>query len=128
MRIDRRTRRLLRLAAVSVTALFVCVGPTSGQDLTTASEPVPPSNALAEPVRVRLGNEALVVNRGSERIRFWWARSLPVTQSAATPGWSDVEAGTLVGAMEIAGPLPDIRGVPISPGSYTLRFVKQPQD
>ena len=128
MRIDRLTRRFSGPAAVFLAALFFCGAPASGQDLTAASEPGSPSDVLADPVRARLGGDALIVHRGSDRIRFWWVRSLPVMRSTVTPGWSDVEVGTLVGAMETAAPLPDIRGVPISPGLYTLRFAKQPQD
>jgi hypothetical protein len=45
-----------------------------------------------------------------------------------TPDWSNVPPGSLVGAMQLEAPLPDIRGFPIPPGIYTLRFAQQPQD
>ena len=44
------------------------------------------------------------------------------------PGWSNVENGTLVGAVRVTGPFKEIRGKVVAPGVYTLRYGQQPQN
>jgi hypothetical protein len=100
----------------------------SAQELTTARDPVPLPDAFAEPVRATLDSHSFTVTRGTNRIQFWWSRAVALTTTATSPEWSQVPAGALVGAMQLTEPLPDIRGVAIPPGAYTLRFAMQPQD
>ena len=49
------------------------------------------------------------------------------TAPAAHPSWSNVPDGALVGVVTLAKPMSDIRGVPMKPGVYTLRFALQPR-
>ncbi|HXE79826.1 MAG TPA: hypothetical protein VNK41_03685 [Vicinamibacterales bacterium] len=111
-----------------ITAL-VCAATAAAQDVTVvaATGSTPPPDALAAPIRAALLRESLEVKRGDDLVRFWTVRALPLSGSA-TADWSNVPAGALVGAMQIESPLPDIRGNPIAPGVYTLRFALQPQD
>ncbi len=48
--------------------------------------------------------------------------------SAEGEGWDNVESGTLIGAVRIAGGFKEIRGKPVKPGVYTLRYGLQPQN
>jgi hypothetical protein len=114
---------------------LVCIGGVTGlsspllaQDLEANRETAAPPDALSGGIRGALSGEAAVVTRGTQRLRFWWVRSAGLATASTTPEWSQVEPGTLVGAMELTEALPDIRGVPIAPGVYTLRFAMQPQD
>jgi hypothetical protein len=61
---------------------------------------------------------------GPATLDIWWVQSL----AAEGPGWSNVESGTLVGAMRVTGTFKEIRGKVVAPGVYTLRFGMQPQN
>jgi hypothetical protein len=61
---------------------------------------------------------------GPATLDVWWVQAL----AAEGPGWSNVENGTLVGAMRVTGPFKEIRGKVVAPGVYTLRFGMQPQN
>lgn len=128
---DCGTGRLVRLAASLVcVATLLSPPPAAGQDVawaTTKAGSLPPPEALAEPLRAQLFNESADVTRGESLIRFWGVRALPLTAGTGAD-WSSVPPGALIGAMQIDAPLPDIRGGPIPPGVYTLRFAMQPQD
>ena len=63
---------------------------------------------------------------GESTVEIWWANGVAVT--AAGPGWSNVESGTLVGAMRVSGSFKEIRGKVVKPGVYTLRYGQQPQN
>lgn len=63
---------------------------------------------------------------GEATLDIWWAQAIEL--SADGPGWSNVESGTLVGAMRVAGPYKEIRGKVVAPGVYTLRCGLQPQN
>jgi hypothetical protein len=114
---------LAALVTVAVAALAPATALTA-QELASAREPVGPPETLAEPIRTGLSSEAAVVTRGTSRLEFWWTSGL----SSATTDWTGVPPGALLGALRLVDPLPDIRGYPIPPGVYTLRFVLQPQD
>jgi hypothetical protein len=66
------------------------------------------------------------VTLGESTIEIWWAGGVPAT--APGPGWSNVESGTLVGAMRVTGAFKEIRGKVVKPGVYTLRYGQQPQN
>lgn len=61
---------------------------------------------------------------GGATLDVWWVQSL----GGDGPGWSNVENGTLVGAMRVSGPFKEIRGKVVAPGVYTLRYGLQPQN
>ena len=63
---------------------------------------------------------------GSATLEIWWARSIDVAGDG--PGWSNVESGTLIGAVRVTGPFKEIRGKVVAPGLYTLRYGLQPQN
>ena len=123
-----RRRPSLRAVVIPVVlGMLLCAGMAAAQDVTWATTKggsLPPPEAVAEPVRGLLSQESADVRRGEDRIRFWGVRRVP----CETPDWSSVPTGSLIGVMQTEAPLPDIRGVPIGPGVYTLRFVLQPQD
>jgi hypothetical protein len=123
-------RRLPRaIASGALAAILLAPVLSTGQEVTwvtSKDKSRPPPEAIAEPLRNLLFTESADVRRGESLVRFWGVRALPVTGN--TPEWSNVPPGTLVGAMQLEAPLPDIRGFPIPPGVYTLRFALQPQD
>jgi hypothetical protein len=80
---------------------------------------------VAAPLRTLLNASGVTVTRGDTTLAIWWVKALPV---AGASDWSGVAAGTLVGAMRVAGPFREIRGKTIKPGVYTLRYGLQPQN
>jgi hypothetical protein len=127
----RATRRSPALPAlILLGAALAPARALAGQEVTwatTGEASVPPPDAIAEGVRRLLFQESTDVRRGADLIRAWGVRALPLAPGA-TPDWSNVPPGSLIGAMQLEASLPDIRGVPIRPGVYTLRFALQPQD
>ena len=69
------------------------------------------------------GAKAIV---GGATLDIWWAQAIAL--SAEGPGWSNVESGTLLGAMRVSGSYKEIRGKVVAPGVYTLRYGLQPQN
>jgi hypothetical protein len=63
---------------------------------------------------------------GAATLEIWLVQDLERT--AAGPGWSGVESGTLVGAVRVSGEFKEIRGKVVKPGVYTLRYGLQPQN
>ena len=83
----------------------------------------PPSEvapALAAQLQAS-GAKAIV---GGATLDIWWVQAI----AGDGPGWSNVESGTLVGAMRVTGAFKEIRGKVVAPGVYTLRFGLQPQN
>jgi hypothetical protein len=100
-----------------------------GQDLAATSEAVAQPTEIAEPIRALLQTDATVVMRGATQLEFWWVKNIPLdTAPAAHPSWSNVPDGALVGAVRLGNAMSDIRGGPMKPGVYTLRFALQPQN
>jgi hypothetical protein len=66
------------------------------------------------------------VTTGAATLDVWLVQKLDRT--AEGPGWANVESGTLVGAMRVAGEFKEIRGKAVKPGVYTLRYGLQPQN
>jgi hypothetical protein len=125
------TPRSARSFAATALCLVLAGGAPgiSAQELSARREVVALPDGIAPPVKEQLQNEAMVVTRGTARIEFWWVRGLASKlPSASVPAWSEVPDGALLGVMRTMEPLPDIRGVPIAPGVYTLRFALQPQN
>lgn len=99
------------------------------QDLTATTEAVDPPVEVSEAIRALLGSDATVVMRGANRIELWWAEALPYKDGApAEPEWTNVAEGAIVGVLRNARVLSEIRGLPVKPGVYTLRYARQPQD
>ena len=82
-----------------------------------------PPAELSGGVAAQLTPAAKVI-AGAATLDIWWVQAL----AADGPGWSNVESGTLVGAMRVTGAFKEIRGKVVAPGVYTLRFGMQPQN
>lgn len=63
---------------------------------------------------------------GEATVEIWLVNGVAAT--APGPGWSNVESGTLVGALRVTGTFKEIRGKVVKPGVYTLRYGQQPQN
>jgi hypothetical protein len=121
---------MLRRHAI-LAALFLALGPlpAGAQDLVVKPGATPPPAELAEPIRALLAEPSITVTRGDVLLEFWWATLLPVKPGASgAPAWASIADGAVVGALRVDKPLPDIRGMSIKPGVYTLRYALQPQD
>jgi hypothetical protein len=110
---------LARLFISALAALFLTLAPS-----VTPLIDKPPAD-LAAGVVARL-SPAAKVTIGSTTLDIWLAQSLERT--ADGPGWSNVDSGTLVGAVRVSGEFKEIRGKPVKPGVYTLRYGLQPQN
>ncbi len=84
-----------------------------------------PPAELAAGVASRL-TPAAKVALGAATLEIWLVQDLERT--AAGPGWSGVDSGTLVGAVRVSGEFKEIRGKVVKPGVYTLRYGLQPQN
>ena len=93
-------------------------------DLTGAkhSDAAPPELAAAVTATLAPGGVRATV--GANTLTFWWVKELPV--KSATRAWSEVQEGTLAGAVKIEKDFRDIRGRVIKAGTYTLRYGIQP--
>lgn len=69
---------------------------------------------------------AAKIGLGAATLEIWLVQTLE--RSADGPGWSNVDSGTLVGAMRVSGEFKEIRGKVVKPGAYTLRYGLQPQN
>ena len=119
-----RVRPLILLSLLAVVPSALPAQDPSVSPLDTAA----PAE-VAEPIRALLAASGHAVKRGDSTLEFWWVRSLPLESApSGAPSWEQVPDGALVGVLRTASPLQDIRGMPIKPGSYTLRFARQPQD
>jgi hypothetical protein len=107
------------LSTSAIAALFLTLAP-SVSPLTDK----PPAE-LAAGVASRLA-PAAEVTVGAATLDIWLVHKLE--RSADGAGWANVESGTLVGAMRVSGDFKEIRGKPVKPGVYTLRYGLQPQN
>lgn len=109
---------------------FLAAGTTLfGQALTATKAAAPPPVDVAPAIATLLAPDALKVDVGDVPIQLWWVKTLPLeTSPSGTPKWSDVSEGTLVGVASVGGAWHDIRGYVLKSGTYTLRFVMQPQN
>ena len=106
----------------------------SGDDPTFSAkyEKADPPATVAEPVRARVGAEALVVRRGTEAavMKVWFRSEIPLKASEEQVKngltYREIPEGTLVGVIEFPRPFTDYRRQVIPAGAYTLRFAVQP--
>ena len=70
------------------------------------------------------GGERVAI--GDRTIEFWWVKSLPLRTGTTESTWKSVDEGALVGAVKLSSVFSDVRGTPIKPGTYTLRYAVQP--
>ena len=118
-----------RLIVLSACWLLVLSPPARAQDLSATKEAVAIPPEVAEPIKAMLQTDAMVVMRGENRLEFWWVRSLPLESAPSDkPAWANVADGALLGVFRMAMAMSDVRGLPMKPGVYTLRFALQPQD
>lgn len=75
---------------------------------------------LAQPVAARLAPGGVRVTVGVNTLTFWFVRQLPAS------AWSDLEDGSLLGALKIDKDFRDIRGRVVKAGTFTLRYGIQP--
>jgi hypothetical protein len=81
---------------------------------------------LAPAIVSALQPAAVKVIVGAATLEIWWAQGVATSGEGA--GWSNVESGTLVGAVRVSGAFKEIRGKVVPPGVYTLRYGQQPQN
>jgi hypothetical protein len=118
-----------RVAILGACWLLTLSPRAQAQDLSATKEAVAIPAEIAEPIKALLQADAVVAMRGENRLEFWWVKSLPLENAPTDkPTWSNVPDGALVGAFRMARVMPDVRGLPMKPGVYTLRFALQPQD
>jgi hypothetical protein len=85
----------------------------------------PPAD-LAPAVASLLQPSGVKILAGGATLDLWFVQT--IATSSDGPGWSNVESGTLVGAMRVTGAFKEIRGKVVAPGVYTLRYGLQPQN
>jgi hypothetical protein len=84
---------------------------------------------LAPPISaVLIAGDGVRVTVDKTTLDFWWVKGLPAKAGTGAASWSNVEEGTLVGAVRVPTDFRDLRGRIIKPGTYTLRYGIQPQD
>jgi hypothetical protein len=122
-------RTVFNTGLVAAVCLLFAAGGAGAQTLTVKSAATPPPDEVAAPIKALLDPEATVVTRGANTIELWWRKALPLESApSGTPAWSNVADGAVIGVMRTSKPLNDIRGFPMKPGVYVLRFALQPQD
>jgi hypothetical protein len=103
----------------AILALFLALAPS----VSPLSDKSPAE--LAAGVASRLAPAAKVTTGGAT-LDIWLVQKLERTAEGS--GWTNVESGTLVGAMRVSGEFKEIRGKAVKPGVYTLRYGLQPQN
>ena len=110
-----------RLAALGACCLLTLSPRAQAQDLAATKEAVAVPPEIAEPIKALLQSDAVVVMRGENRLEFWWVKSVPLDSPPSDkPTWASVPDGALVGVFRMAQGMPDVRGLPMKPGVYTL--------
>jgi hypothetical protein len=99
--------------------------------LSAKVEKVAAPDALADPVRKLLDEQALVVRDGdAEVMTVWFRTEIPAkaTEEQVKNGltYREIPEGTLVGAIRFPAKFTDFRKQEIAAGVYTLRFAVQP--
>ena len=99
--------------------------------LTAKVEKAAPPEAVAEPIRKLLDEQALVVRDGdTEVMTVWFRAEIPAkaTEEQVKNGltYREIEEGVLVGAVSFPAKFTDFRKQEIAAGVYTLRFAVQP--
>ncbi len=94
--------------------------------LSTLNSAVTAPEEVAPAIKAQLQASSAKVSLGDATVEIWLANGVAAT--AAGPGWSSVESGTLVGVLRVTGAFKEIRGKVVKPGVYTLRYGQQPQN
>jgi hypothetical protein len=99
--------------------------------LSAKVEKVAPPDALAEPIRKLLDEQALVVREGdAEVMTVWFRTEIPAKATAEQVKngltYREIPEGVLVGAIRFPEKFTDFRKQEIAAGVYTLRFAVQP--
>lgn len=116
-------------------ALFMLALPTylvaAEPKLTAKVEKAGMPDALAEPIRKLLDEQALVVrDGGAEVMTVWFRTEIPAkaNEDQVKNGltYREIPEGALVGAIRFPAKFTDFRKQEIAAGVYTLRFAVQP--
>jgi hypothetical protein len=110
----------------TIVALGLFAGVAQAQSLAPSTQPTPPPAELSASVKSELQKTGFKIVAGDATLEFWWVAALKM--SAEGEGWENVESGTLAGALRVTGNFKEIRGKPVKPGVYTLRYGLQPQN
>lgn len=118
-----------RRTVILVQALMIALLPLRVSAQVTAERHEEPAPAgLAAPIAAALAPGGVRATAGKTTMTFWFVKTLPLAAGKSGAGWTDVEEGTLVGAVQIASRFNDIRGKVIKPGVYTIRYGVQPSN
>jgi DMSO/TMAO reductase YedYZ molybdopterin-dependent catalytic subunit len=98
------------------------------QDLAVAPQTKPLPSGVADPLVALLATSGERVSIGDKALDFWWVKSLPLRSGSTETGWSAVDEGTLVGVVQLEASYHEMRGKPLRPGLYTLRYGLQPEN
>jgi hypothetical protein len=93
-------------------------------DLSAIKHSDPAPAELPAAIAATLGPGGVKVSVNTNTLSFWFVKELPVKGSPAA--WSEVQEGSLVGAVKIEKDFRDVRGRVIKSGTYTLRYGIQP--
>jgi hypothetical protein len=117
----------LVLRAVPIVLCLVACFPAAiaAQPKVSSLADKPPAD-LAPAIGSALQPSGVKVTVGGATLDIWWAQA--VVTNGDGSGWSNVESGTLAGAVRVSGPFKEIRGKVVAPGVYTLRYGQQPQN
>lgn len=110
---------------VALLISFLASPPAFAQLTASPSDAAPPDE-LSPAVKALMAGSAAKVQSGSATLEFWWVKTLDA--SVPGEGWARTPEGSLVGAVRVSAPYPDIRGRRIRAGVYTLRFALQPMN
>jgi hypothetical protein len=120
--------RFLFIALVLALPTSLCAAEPK---LSAKVEKLAPPDALAEPIRKLLDEQALVVRDGeTEVMTVWFRTEIPVkaAEEQVKNGltYREIPEGVLVGAIRFPAKFTDFRKQEIAAGVYTLRFAVQP--
>ncbi|WP_157368613.1 hypothetical protein [Zavarzinella formosa] len=84
---------------------------------------IKPPESASQPIRDLLGEKALRVSVGKQRLTVWLRTDWPLKPKATD---ASLRPGALAGLISCAEPWTDFRGQELSAGIYTLRYARQP--
>jgi hypothetical protein len=121
----------MRFAFVLSALVVPAFASAAEPNLSAKVEKAAPPEALAEPIRKLLDEQALVVRDGdAEVMTVWFRAEMPVkaTEEQVKNGltYREIPDGSLVGAVRFPATFTDFRKQEIAAGAYTLRFAIQP--
>jgi hypothetical protein len=108
------------------------MGTSKAAELSVKSETLDPPAELAGPVAKQLDRAAVVVTDGdgAEVLTLWFRTVVPAQATAEQVAngltYREIPEGTLIGVVRFAKPFVDYRKQEIAAGTYTLRFLVQP--